>query len=162
MKFSHSLTVLLSKDEGKIPLAKDTETVLLSKDEGKVPLSKDTETILLCKDEGKAPLSKDTETVLLPNGRQGEILVRQENRPPVSDEEEQNEKFKLFTTENKAVEIEVLAVPCEEWKLVQNSADIPPASPVYIDTNECIKLSLVPYGTTMLRVSQFPWGVSKR
>lgn len=66
---------------------------------------------------------------------------------------------RLFASERKPVEIQVQAVLCEDWKMVQNSAGLPPYSPEKIDAGSCIRLNLVPYGSTMLRISQFPWGV---
>ncbi|HOJ10440.1 MAG TPA: glycoside hydrolase family 127 protein [Clostridiales bacterium] len=72
--------------------------------------------------------------------------------------DEQSESSNPFKEKNKFVEIEVYAAPCEEWKIVRNSADLPPESPAAVDSDNCIKLRLVPYGSTMLRISQFPWG----
>ncbi len=73
--------------------------------------------------------------------------------------DEQSKNLNLYAVKNKFVEIEVYATPCEEWDLIRNSAGLPPNSPVTINSDDCIKLSLIPYGSTMLRISQFPWGV---
>jgi hypothetical protein len=43
----------------------------------------------------------------------------------------------------------------DEWKLKDNSADLPPLSPVRSSSGP-VELTLVPYGCARLRITEFP------
>ncbi len=51
--------------------------------------------------------------------------------------------------------IKIRGIKIPEWTLKYNSADIPPLSPVESDSDPEI-ISLVPYGCTRLRITEFP------
>jgi hypothetical protein len=51
--------------------------------------------------------------------------------------------------------IRVRGMKIEQWTLVNNSAGIPPSSPVKPDSNP-EAITLVPYGCTRLRITEFP------
>jgi hypothetical protein len=53
------------------------------------------------------------------------------------------------------VQIRVRGMKIKQWTLVNNSAGIPPSSPVKPDANP-EAITLVPYGCTRLRITEFP------
>ncbi|MFB0517399.1 MAG: beta-L-arabinofuranosidase domain-containing protein [Candidatus Neomarinimicrobiota bacterium] len=57
--------------------------------------------------------------------------------------------------ENAPVVLEVLGKAIPQWGIVNHSADDPPVSPVTSD-QPAMKLELVPYGSTRLRITEFP------
>lgn len=62
----------------------------------------------------------------------------------------------LFETPEQLDYLEVEAERAAAWTQVRNSAAPPPHSPMEAAGEGC-KLTLLPYGATMLRITQFPW-----
>jgi hypothetical protein len=63
---------------------------------------------------------------------------------------------KYFTwTQDAPVIITTRGMKIPEWTMKNNSADVPPMSPVKPETDSEI-ITLVPYGCARLRITEFP------
>ncbi|HQH71698.1 MAG TPA: hypothetical protein PK360_06415, partial [bacterium] len=60
-----------------------------------------------------------------------------------------------FSNEDAPVVLKIKGRLLPEWTLVDNSADAPPQSPVVSD-QPLADLELIPYGSTRLRITEFP------
>lgn len=60
-----------------------------------------------------------------------------------------------FSPEGAPVRVNVKGRPVSEWKIEHNAAGTPPASPVRSDS-PLEELTLIPYGCTNLRITEFP------
>ena len=60
-----------------------------------------------------------------------------------------------FSNEDAPVVLKIKGRLLPEWTLVDNSADAPPQSPVVSD-QPLANLELIPYGSTRLRITEFP------
>ncbi|MBP8960485.1 MAG: hypothetical protein KBG40_08695, partial [Bacteroidales bacterium] len=58
-------------------------------------------------------------------------------------------------TSNPPVVIRTRGIKIPEWGMKNNSADIPPVSPVK-STGEPEGITLIPYGAAKLRITEFP------
>ena len=75
-----------------------------------------------------------------------ETSVTVENRPPAK---------QPFEKKSAPVTLKVKGRQIPDWTYFRNSAGDPPKSPVKIDT-PVTDLELVPYGSTRLRITEFP------
>lgn len=66
--------------------------------------------------------------------------------------------FQPFNSNNPPVLLKGRARRIEEWKLENNSAGIPPVSPVNTE-NDIEEVILIPYGGAKLRIAQFPYSL---
>ncbi len=57
--------------------------------------------------------------------------------------------------QGRPLAVEVQAVPLPEWHAKDGDAEAPPIAPI-VERGKAVTLPLVPYGSTMLRISQFP------
>ena len=63
-----------------------------------------------------------------------------------------------FTVDKTGTKITATAFICPEWGEKHGSADLPPVRPLRQGDKERVHITLVPYGTSMLRIAQFPYG----
>ena len=63
-----------------------------------------------------------------------------------------------FTVDKTGTKITATAFICPEWGEKHGSADQPPVRPLRQADKERVHITLVPYGTSMLRIAQFPYG----
>jgi hypothetical protein len=79
--------------------------------------------------------------------------------PVVREVREHGIGMQPFAPHSPPVEIVVEARQVEEWREVGGNTSPIPSSPVDVSNEETVAVRLVPYGTTRLRISQFPWFV---
>ena len=63
-----------------------------------------------------------------------------------------------FTVDKTGTKITATAFICPEWGEKHGSADQPPVRPLRQGDKERVHITLEPYGTSMLRIAQFPYG----
>ena len=65
-----------------------------------------------------------------------------------------------YATDHPPVEIQAKGILVPDWQMEQNSAADPPSSPLALK-GEAVDLTLVPYASTPLRITEFPYTQDK-